>query len=181
MRAIPSRALAATSSPRFLEGYASENAAEVAPRLRGAFAHTLETWKCTFFTLTGSVGIVFSDGLHSRPQDLLRDANLAMYRAKAHRSGRHEVFGADLREGAVRRLELEADMRVALEARSLAVYFQPIVRLICTSSASALARWHHPEHGLLTPDASIPLAEETSLIIQLERHVLREACCQLGA
>jgi len=164
-----------------LEHCNAERAAEVAGRLREAFIRPFKVWRRTFI-LSGSVGVVFAEVGHDRPQDLLRDADPAMYRAKVHRSGRFEVFSADMREGAVRRLELEADLRVALDQQALAVYFQPIVRLgdLSLTGFEALVRWPHPERGLLTPDAFIPLAEETGLVVELDRHVLREACRQLS-
>lgn len=156
-------------------------AAEVVWRTREALALPFSFQDHTF-TLSASVGLVFSNVDHNQPQDLLRDADLAMYHAKTHHAGRHQVFDPEMRAGAVRRLELEAKLRVALREHTLAVYFQPIVRLGdgTLSGFEALVRWPHPSR-LLSPDAFIPLAEETGLIIELDRYVLREACNQLSS
>ena len=164
-----------------LEHCDAVRAVEVVNRLQEALSQPFKVGQRTF-TLSSSVGVVFSEAGYTRPQDVLRDADLAMYRAKVHHSGRFEFFDHSMREGAVRRLELEADLRVALERRALDLYFQPIIRLDNRRLVGfeALARWHHPEHGLLTPDAFIPLAEETGLIIELDRYVLQEACSQLA-
>lgn len=160
-----------------LEHCDAARAAEVVGRLRGALARSFEVWGRNF-TLSGSVGLVFAEADHSSPQDLLRDADLAMYRAKVHRSGQHEVFDASMREEAVSRLELEADLRVALAQGTLDTYFQPVVRLddLRLVGFEALVRWPHPKRGLLTPDHFIPLAEETKLVLELDRQVLQRAC-----
>ncbi len=155
-------------------------ATETVERLRRALARPFELQERTF-TLSGSVGVAFSDGTHEQAQDLLRDADLAMYQVKPQRSGQYQVFNAEMRQAAVQRLELEADLRVALKERTLAVYFQPIVNLEDSSLSGfeALVRWPQPQ-GLLLPDAFIPLAEETGLITQLDRYVLEEACRRLS-
>lgn len=156
-------------------------AAAIAARLQEVLAQPFEVWGRNF-TLSGSVGVVFAETSHAQPQDMLRDADLAMYSAKVHRSGRHEVFKPSMREGAVQRLELGADLRVALEKGALSVYFQPIVRLEnrCLVAFEVLVRWPHPRLGLLTPEAFVSIAEETGLIIELDRYVLRAACSQLA-
>lgn len=155
-------------------------AAEVVRRLRQALAQPFKLQGNTV-TLSGSVGLVFSDSGYDQPQDLLRDADLAMYHAKPHRSGQHQVFDPAMRQGAVQRFELEADLRAALREQALEVYFQPIVRLgtRALTGFEALVRWRRPQ-GFLTPDAFVPLAEETGLIIELDRYVLGAACRQLG-
>jgi len=164
-----------------LEHCDAARAAEVVWRLREVLAQPFSLQEHTF-TLSGSVGLVFSDMGHDQPQDLLRDADLAMYHAKPHHSGQHRVFDPVMRQGAVQRFELEAALRVALRERALEVYFQPIVQLDSRTLTGfeALVRWRRPQ-GFLTPDAFIPLAEETGLIIELDRQVLREACRQLSA
>ena len=155
-------------------------AAEIVQRLRAALAQPFTIQEHTF-TLSGSVGLVFSEQTHERPQDLLRDADLAMYHAKPQHAGRYEVFSPTMRAEAVQRLELEADLRVALERDALEVFFQPIVRLSdeTLTGFEALVRWPH-RSGLLSPDAFVPLAEETGLVIELDRYVLRRACEQLS-
>ena len=155
-------------------------AAEIVRRLRAALAQPFTIQEHTF-TLSGSVGLVFSEQAHEQPQDLLRDADLAMYHAKPQHAGRYEIFSPTMRAEAVQRLELEADLRVALEEGALEVFFQPIVQLSdeTLTGFEALVRWPHPR-GLLSPDAFVPLAEETGLIIELDRYVLRRACEQLS-
>ena len=155
-------------------------AAEVVRRLRVALARPF-TIQAHTFTLSGSVGLVFSEQTHEQPQDLLRDADLAMYHAKPQHAGRTQVFSPAMRVEAVQRLELETDLRAALQQNMLEVYFQPIVRLSdeTLSGFEALVRWPHPR-GPLSPDAFVPLAEETGLVIELDRYVLRRACEQLS-
>ena len=155
--------------------------ADTVARLRQALAQPFELQERRF-TLTGSVGVVFSEAGHRHPQDLLRDADLAMYRAKVFRSGRHEVFTPSMREDALYRLELEAELRTALEQNTLDVVYQPIFRLddLQLSGFEALVRWQHPHLGPLLPNAFIPLAEETGLVIELDQQVLSRACRQFG-
>ncbi|CAA9324362.1 MAG: diguanylate cyclase/phosphodiesterase (GGDEF & EAL domains) with PAS/PAC sensor(s) [uncultured Chloroflexia bacterium] len=164
-----------------LEHCDAVRATEVATRMQTVLTQPFRI-KERVFTLSASVGLLLSESGHARAQDVLRDADLAMYYAKAHRSGRYEVFDSSMREGAVRRLELEADLRVALQEQALSLHFQPIVRLDDghLMGFEALVRWNHPKNGFLTPDAFISLAEETGLIIELDRYVLREACGQLA-
>lgn len=165
-----------------LEHCGAERAAEVVERLRRALAEpfVLEGRR---FGLTGSVGVVFSEPGHEYPQDVLRDADLAMYRAKVHHSGQHAVFDPSLREGALRRLDLEADLRSAIGGGALRLHYQPIVHLSDghLKGFEVLVRWPHPKYGPLAPDAFIPLAEETGLILHLDRYVLATACRQLAA
>jgi diguanylate cyclase len=126
--------------------------------------------------VTASIGIALTEpgcGVDA----LLRNADLAMYAAKSEGRGRHRVYEQDMHSVIARRLELEQDLRRALDAGELEVWFQPVVRLsdgTCVG-AEALARWEHPEIGRLGPDEFIPVAEEAGLIAQLERQVLRIA------
>ena len=130
---------------------------------------------------TASIGVV-TDGLgHQNAADVLRDADAAMYKAKAAGKNNHRFFDQQMHDVAVEQLRIENDLRAGLDDQ-LEVYYQPIVTLSDGRPAGfeALVRWNHPERGLITPDRFIPLAEETGLIIPLGARVLREACNQLA-
>ncbi|MGE5672599.1 MAG: EAL domain-containing protein, partial [Mycobacterium leprae] len=132
--------------------------------------------------ISASTGIVLaSAGQYQDPGALLRDADAAMYRAKAKGQGRYELFDPGMNQEDLERLELETDLRHAVERNELRLYFQPIVSLVdgAVEGLEALVRWHHPERGLLEPGQFIPLAEETGLIIAVGRWVLEAACRQL--
>jgi len=112
--------------------------------------------------------------------DLLRHADVAMYRAKALGKGRYAMFEAGMQAEVMDRLDLEADLQRAVDRGELAVFYQPIIALGTGELAGheALVRWRHPTRGLLAPGAFIPLAEETGLVAPIGRFVLREACRQ---
>jgi diguanylate cyclase (GGDEF)-like protein/PAS domain S-box-containing protein len=131
--------------------------------------------------VTASIGIVLSTNGYERSEDVLRDADIAMYSAKANGKDRFEIFDPSMRTRVLERIELEADLRHALVNQELTVYYQPIISLANGHLVGfeALARWLHPKLGLLQPSEFIPLAEETGLIIGLDRWVMREACRQM--
>ncbi|MDQ3945181.1 MAG: diguanylate cyclase, partial [Actinomycetota bacterium] len=130
-----------------------------------------------------SIGIATGGAGARAADELLRDADLAMYMAKRQGKGRYAVFETAMHMAALERLELEADLSRALAADEILVYYQPIVRLADTTlvGMEALVRWNRPGHGVVSPAGFIPAAEDTGLILEIGRWVLGEACRQLGA
>ncbi|MCB9496118.1 MAG: EAL domain-containing protein [Fibrobacteria bacterium] len=132
--------------------------------------------------VTMSAGIAISERSQDQPEDLLRDAEAAMYKAKGQGKGRHVVYNPGMHEYAVAHLEMESALRRGVEREEFRVYYQPILDLEDGSLAGfeALVRWAHPEKGIVSPVVFIPLAEETGLIVEIGRQVLRESCRQLA-
>ncbi|MCU0567651.1 MAG: EAL domain-containing protein [Oculatellaceae cyanobacterium Prado106] len=155
------------------------DATQVAARISTAIQRPFNLQGNEIFIST-SVGIVLSTTGSGQPDTYLRNADIALYRAKSNGKASFEVFDAEMHTEAVERLQLETDLRRAIERQELAVYYQPIIDLkteeIC--GFEALARWHHPTLGMVSPVKFIPLAEETGLIIKLGWWVLQEACRQ---
>ena len=129
-----------------------------------------------------SIGIAFNTFLYETAEDLLRDADIAMYHAKRQGKARTAVFDSSMHESALRQLDLETNLRQAIERSELFVVYQPIVRLHDQSLAGfeALVCWQHPAHGLVSPADFIPLAEETGLIQEIDLWVLQHACQQMA-
>jgi diguanylate cyclase (GGDEF)-like protein/PAS domain S-box-containing protein len=132
------------------------------------------------FTST-SIGIALSSIGYTNSEEILRDADTAMYRAKEQGKGRFEVFDKLMHARAISRLQLESDMRRALERKEFEVYYQPIMTLEDgrVSGFEALIRWQHPDRGMISPADFIPVAEDTELIIPIGHWVLLEACRQV--
>lgn len=129
---------------------------------------------------TVSIGISLSGTGYEQPEDLLRNADIAMYRAKARGKACYEIFNTDMHVQIVERLQLENDLRRAIERQEFQVYYQPIVSLKTgrLTGFEALVRWLHPEQGIIFPQEFMPIAQETGLIIPIDKWVLREACRQ---
>lgn len=139
-------------------------------------------WHNNEIFTTVSIGIAY-DRLNEdfRPEELLRYADIAMYRAKALGKDRHEVFVPGMDREAVKRWELETDLRSALKHEEFRLYYQPIISLQTCKIAGfeALIRWQSPKRGFVSPGDFIPVAEETGLIIPLGKWILEEACYQM--
>jgi len=129
-----------------------------------------------------SIGIIVSTMGYDRPEDVLRDADLAMYYAKSQGRGRYEVFDPAMQTVAMTRLQLENDLRRAIALQEFCVHYQPIVSLSTgqLSGFEALVRWHHASGTIYPPAEFIPVAEETGLINELGLWVLQEACHQIS-
>jgi diguanylate cyclase (GGDEF)-like protein/PAS domain S-box-containing protein len=130
---------------------------------------------------SASIGIALGGHGYHRHEDVLRDADIAMYRAKAMGKARYQLFDSAMHLHALSLLQLETDLRRAVERNEIILHYQPIVSLATgtVTGFEALARWLHPQRGLILPDDFIPLAEETGLILPLGRALMRDACRQL--
>jgi diguanylate cyclase (GGDEF)-like protein/PAS domain S-box-containing protein len=140
------------------------------------------------FTLQGvevftsaSIGIALTTHNYNRPEDLLRDADTAMYRAKASGRARHQIFDSEMHARSLALLQLETELRRAVDRQEFVIFYQPVISLVSgqVTTVEALLRWNHPVRGILTPDEFMSLAEETGLIVSIGKWVLQTACRQM--
>jgi diguanylate cyclase (GGDEF)-like protein/PAS domain S-box-containing protein len=164
-----------------LEGSRDVNdAVRVADRIHERLAEPINLGGHEVF-ITASIGIAVHTPEYERPEDLLRDADTAMYRAKASGRACHVVFNRVMHRFVMARLQLETDLRRAVDRGQLRIHYQAFVELASGEVAGfeALLRWHHPRRGLLPPDEFLSVAEETGLIVPMGRFVLLEGCRQI--
>ncbi|HEX9729724.1 MAG TPA: PAS domain S-box protein [Gemmatimonadales bacterium] len=156
-----------------------EDALRIAERIQSELMTSFTIGTHEIFTST-SIGIALSTPHYRTPSEILRDADTAMYNAKAAGKARHEVFQQGMHQHAVTLLRLETDLRYALDRQEFRLVYQPIISLASgqLSGFEALLRWDHPERGLVAPTEFIQLAEETGLIIGIGQWALWEACRQ---
>ncbi|RPI35053.1 MAG: EAL domain-containing protein, partial [Nitrospiraceae bacterium] len=132
---------------------------------------------------TASIGIAVGSQEYEKPEHILRDADIAMYQAKARGKACHEIFDSTMYESTLQRLQMETDLRRAVEQNQFKIHYQPIIALQENTVVGfeALIRWYHPTRGIVSPTEFIPLAEETGMILPIGEWVLREACSQVCA
>ncbi len=156
------------------------NATDIADRI-GAAMRAPFTLNDREVYATASIGIALCAGQYEHPDQILRDADTAMYKAKANGRAQYAVFEPGMHTHAVARLHLETDLRKAIERKEFIVFYQPILSLTTNSIVGfeALVRWQHPERGLLNPEDFLKMADETGMSVSIDRLVLREACRQM--
>jgi diguanylate cyclase (GGDEF)-like protein len=158
----------------------ANEAIEVAERIHQRLKRPMLLGGQEIFIST-SIGIALNSELYTSPDQVLRDADIAMYRAKKGGRGSYEIFDSCMHDIALRQLQLENDLQRAIDREELRVYYQPIINLETQKieSFEALVRWQHPEKGMISPADFIPVAEETGIVCEIDFLVLRQAAQQL--
>ena len=166
-----------------LDGMESpDDATRVAERIEQGLRQSLKVGERDVFASV-SIGIALSTTGYERPEDVLRDADLALYRAKGAGRGRYALFDVEMHARAMAHLQLETDLRRAVERNEFRIAYQPIIALESRKlhGFEALLRWQHPQRGLVGPAEFLDVADETGLMVPIGRWCLREACSQLAA
>lgn len=159
----------------------TQDVVQVAERVQRSLARPFQIDSYEVFT-SASIGIIVSDDIMREPEDFLRDADAAMYRAKEAGKARYEIFDREMHARNLNLLEVETDLRHAVEREEFEIHYQPIVDLLSGSvrEFEALIRWNHPKRGLVLPDDFVEIAEETGLIIPIGKWIIEKACRQLA-
>lgn len=157
-----------------------EDALRIAERIHQEMGNPFDLGGSEIVT-SASIGIAFSNEDYNQAEEILRDADIAMYRAKTRGKACHQIFDQTMHEEARNRLHIEREMRQALEQKEFCLYYQPIIDLKTGVLAGfeSLIRWNHPIRGMVPPGEFIPIAEENNMILPLGRWILHESCRQL--
>jgi diguanylate cyclase (GGDEF)-like protein len=159
----------------------TEDVIRITERIQGSLEAPFQIGDRSIYT-SASIGIVLCGREYTRYEEILRDADIAMYQAKGRGGGKFEIYAREMRERRLSRIKLENDLRWAIHHGELQLFYQPIVSLHTGTlmGFEALIRWNHPDLGLIFPTEFISVAEETDLILTMGRWALREACLQIS-